>query len=88
MDGEIPRGLTGQARLDAARKVRETQMKYLVRWRRQDSDSWLQSEVNNVDLKKKAPQAIIRFFEVRFEERGFKNLSAWIFLSRVALSSY
>lgn len=68
MDGEIPRGLTGQARLDAERKVRETMMKYLVRWRRQHtgSEEQLQSDVPNLELKKRAPQAIIRFFEVRF----------------------
>lgn len=72
MDGEIPRGLTGRARLDAERNVRETMMKYLVRWRRRGNDGseeeeeQLQSDVPNLVLKERAPKAIIRFFEVRF----------------------
>jgi hypothetical protein len=76
MDGEIPRGLTGQARLDAERHVRETMMKYLVRWRRHVNENGTGSEegdelkqqqslVPNLVLKERAPKAIIRFFEVR-----------------------
>ena len=77
MDGEIPRGLTGQARLDAERNVRETMMKYLVRWRRHGNDAaseeeeQLQSDVPNLVLKERAPKAIIRFFEVRFRFSAF-----------------
>ncbi|GAA5966156.1 hypothetical protein JCM8115_003042 [Rhodotorula mucilaginosa] len=81
MDGEIPRGLTGQARLDAERHVRETMMKYLVRWRRhvnengtgsEEGDELKQqsSEVPNLVLKERAPKAIIRFFEARIKFRG------------------
>lgn len=59
MDGEIPEGLQGQERAEAVRHCRETMMQYTVRWRHDQSHS----EVPNLVLKPRAPQAIITFFE-------------------------